>query len=303
MATYNRAHFILETLKSITNQSFTNWECLIIDDGSKDNTAEEVERFISEDSRFIYLPRRQEYKKGIPGCRNQGLDLVKGDYVVFFDDDDIIHQDNLKINFDILSSRNARFCRYDKEPFTAKFTKIEGEKDFEITSVGVSDLERMIMGELPFASCTVMWDKECFKNQRFNEELQYAEEWELYSRILSLGYGGVSIDKVLYFNRKHPDSNTGEFWNNDPKRRNSKVKAIKLIVEGLKEKQLLNPTLVQYFLRQGFFLRSHSIINTVLKASKANRFKILLYSWGFRFYPLIRPILKLKGKFLMLIKG
>src|SRR5680860_884854 len=88
MATYNRSHFIGETLDSILNQAFENWECLIIDDGSTDNTKEFLRPYVLKDSRFEYYERTKDHKKGLPGCRNQGLEIAKGDYIIFFDDDD-----------------------------------------------------------------------------------------------------------------------------------------------------------------------------------------------------------------------
>lgn len=84
MATYNRAHFIVESLHSIQNQTFENWECFIIDDGGTDNTIEVIKPVLEKDFRFQFLNRPESYKKGLPGCRNYGLDLAKGDYVVFF---------------------------------------------------------------------------------------------------------------------------------------------------------------------------------------------------------------------------
>ena len=84
MATYNRAHFIKESLDSILNQSYENWECIIIDDGGMDNTAEVIDPILEGDSRFKFFQREKKYIKGLPGCRNMGLDLSVGDYIVFF---------------------------------------------------------------------------------------------------------------------------------------------------------------------------------------------------------------------------
>ena len=89
MATYNRASFIVETLQSIQNQIFKDWECLIIDDGGTDATAAIIAPILAQDNRFQYLLRPDTYQKGLPGTRNYGLDLAKGDYIIFFDDDDI----------------------------------------------------------------------------------------------------------------------------------------------------------------------------------------------------------------------
>ena len=225
-----------------------------------------------------------------------GLDLAKGDTIIFFDDDDIVHPQNLKINMQILSSYNASFCRYDKQAF---FDSWEGEiptaEGFSVSRVGMAELEKMVRGHLPFASCTVMWAKECFDGVRFKEELQYAEEWELYSRILSMGYEGVSIDKVLYFNRKHPNSNTGEFWKMDKRRRASKVKAVKHVIDNLKQKGLLTQSLTHYFIQLGFFLKESSVINYALKKSNADFSQKMKYKIGYLFYPLIRPFFVFKA--------
>ncbi len=109
MATFNRAHLIKDTLESIKNQSYENFECLIIDDGGQDHTKTVVEEFISADKRFSYIVRPDKYKKGLPGCRNFGLDICNGDYVIFFDDDDIVHHNNLGINLNLLKDPEFDF--------------------------------------------------------------------------------------------------------------------------------------------------------------------------------------------------
>lgn len=298
MATYNRAHLIEDTLETILCQSYKMWECIIIDDGSVDNTEEILQPFLLKDGRFKYYKRVENYKKGLPGCRNYGLDLSKGDYIIYFDDDDIVHPDNLQICVEILSSGDLSFCRYDKMPFFGDWEPEKSLPDSNFTSkiVDINRLENVIMGDLPFASCTVMWKKECFDGNRFNEELLYAEEWECYSRILSKGIKGISIDKVLYYNRKHPNSNTGEFFNNNAVRRASNLMAIKLVIDNLSNKRLLSPTLVKYFIRTGFLLKEISIVKEVLNHSNAGTVKSLKYLWGFRIYPILKPFFNFKAK-------
>ncbi|WP_026839464.1 glycosyltransferase family 2 protein [Gillisia sp. JM1] len=298
MATYNRAHLVEETLESILNQSFKNWECLIIDDGSSDNTHEILQPYLLKDSRFNYYKRNEDHKKGLPGCRNQGLEIAEGEYVIFFDDDDIVHPDNLKICTELLAVKDLFFCRYNKKHFLGEWNseKFIEENMFSTLTVDIDQLENVITGKLPFASCTVLWKKTCFEAHKFNEELLYAEEWECYSRILSTGIKGISINKVLYYNRKHPNSNTGEFYNNDPVRRASNLKAIKLVINNLSKKGLLSPTLLQYFIRTGFFLKEISIIEEVLEQSNAGVFKKYKYLFGFILYPVLKPLFNLKAK-------
>jgi GalNAc5-diNAcBac-PP-undecaprenol beta-1,3-glucosyltransferase len=300
MATYNRGHFIKETLNSIINQSFLNWECIIIDDGSIDNTSEIVEAFIHTDNRFRYYGRLKDYKKGLPGCRNMGLDLATGNYVLFFDDDDIVHPDNLQTCHKVISQSNSHFCRYYKQPFTGTWTKpiFPEHSELKKEDFKLKDLVEMVTGIIPFASCTVLWDKKCFEGVRFNEDLMYGEEWECYSRILSLGYEGILIDKILYYNRKHSNSNTGEFWNKDSYRVNSYINAALLIIDNLGRKKLLNRSFKKFFIRLGFELNSHEIIEKILKATNSGKLEEMKYLFGFKVYPILRPMLHLKGKIL-----
>lgn len=304
LATYNREYLIRDTLDSISNQSYVNWECIIIDDGDTNETEKAISSNLI-DKRFSYYKREQGFKKGLSGCRNMGLELAAGDYIIFFDDDDIIHPQNLEICLTVLKSFNVDFCRYDKKPFTNNFdpqylTPIK--KAIVPEKISRNKMDDIVMGYLGFASCTVMWNKMCFYKNRFNENLQYAEEWECYTRILTSGVEGISIDTVLYFNRKHENSNTGEFRNNDPIRKASKVKAIELVLDNLKNNNLLSQRLVKYFLQLSFLLKNSFILEKTLKYSNAGFFKTWKYKLGFRFYSILRPILKLKGKLISELK-
>ena len=297
MATYNRAHLIRETLDSIILQTYTNWECIIVDDGSTDNTKGILQPYLEKDVRFNYVERSSNYSKGPSGCRNMGIDLSKGIYLIYFDSDDIIHPENLQTCFEVISNGDYKFCRYDKAPFIGKW---EGNsftnKPFVIEKFSLKDIAKMVTMEYGFACCTVMWKKSCLNDKRFNEELTYAEEWEFYIRLLIQDITGASINKTLYYNRKHPNSNTGEFWNNDSVRINSNLKAVKLAINNLSKKGLLSSILVRYFIRIGFFLNEISVIEDVLKHSNAGAFKKLKYLWGFRIYPVLKPFFNLKAK-------
>ncbi|WP_037316570.1 glycosyltransferase family 2 protein [Salegentibacter sp. Hel_I_6] len=298
MATYNRAHLIHESLTSIQNQTFENWECIIIDDGSTDETKEAIKPSLS-DSRFRYLPRSAKHKKGLPGCRNYGIELAKGDYIVFFDDDDIAHPNHFKITIPILKKNDFHFCHYTREVFFGEFNR-EFNRNLNYSSkhIDYKNLEKIITHELPFNSCAVIWKKECFFNNRFNEELLYAEEWELYSRLLSNGFTGISIDKTLYFGRKHNASNTGEFYLGDKIRRESKIKAIQLVAINLQEKELLTPFLTRYFIQLAFLLNDRALINFLGKLTNLSRTKIYRYQVIRRYYPLISKYLRFKKKYL-----
>ncbi|MDD3722643.1 MAG: glycosyltransferase family 2 protein [Lutibacter sp.] len=286
MATYNRAHFIVETLQSIQNQTFTDWECLIIDDGGTDNTAEVILPILEQDSRFKYLKRPNNYKKGLPGCRNYGIDLAKGEYIIFFDDDDIVHPNNLKTCLEVFKTNSVDFCHYQKLAFERQKPSFESKPTLIQQYISKADIEKIVTQEIGLASCTVMWKKYCFENCRFNEKLLYAEEWECYSRLMSEDFEGIVIDNILYYNRKHPNSNTGEFFKNDTIRVNSKKEAVLLVSENLAAKNLMTPSLLKYLAGFALSFRDQLLLHNILKIAKSS-FQIKLYlNMKFYLFPL-----------------
>lgn len=91
---YNYGHLLGETLGSIQMQTYINWECIVVDDGSKDKTAEVVKYFADKDPRFIYF---YQQNKGMSAARNAGMKLAKGDFIQFIDSDDKISSQKFEV--------------------------------------------------------------------------------------------------------------------------------------------------------------------------------------------------------------
>lgn len=106
--TFNRAHLIEETLDSVVAQHYTKWECLIVDDGSTDNTRLVVEDYTTKDSRFKYFQRPAGRKRGASPSRNYGLEMAKGDYFQFLDSDDLLEETKFQEQIKILSQSSSR---------------------------------------------------------------------------------------------------------------------------------------------------------------------------------------------------
>jgi len=86
MATYNRGYCIGRAIQSIVNQTYPNWELMVVDDGSSDNTDEVVQELQDKDSRIRYL--KLEKNLGCSGARNEAMKICTGDYITFLDSDD-----------------------------------------------------------------------------------------------------------------------------------------------------------------------------------------------------------------------
>lgn len=297
MATYNRANFIVESLESIKAQTNINWECLIIDDGSTDTTEEVLEPILKEDSRFQYYKRTSNYTKGLPGSRNYGLDLAKGDYIIFFDDDDIVHPQNLELCVLELSRNDVSFCRYIREVFYDTFSyDFEYSKNYESFFIDRKDVFRLLNQDLPFNSCAVLWKKECFNENRYIEHLLHAEEWELYSRILSTGVIGISIEKSLFFARKHSNSMTGRYFRLDPIRSLSNIDAILLVLKNLKEKKLLNYRIIRYFITMAPAYSEYDLFGRIIKELEYTGINYFKWRLFYFILPLRFKITKLKKR-------
>ena len=124
--TYNRAHLIGETLDSVIAQTYQNWECIIVDDGSTDNSDEVIGEYVNKDSRFKYYHRPKDYAKGANSCRHIGFLKSKGDYVNWFDSDDLMLPNHFEIkirkivkgSYDFVCCEIARFKYGNKKDVT-----------------------------------------------------------------------------------------------------------------------------------------------------------------------------------------
>ena len=111
--TFNRADLLPETLDSIIAQTYQNWECVVVDDGSTDDTFEVLEKYAQKDSRFRVYQRPEELPKSGNSCRNYGFELSKGEFVNFFDSDDVMLPDFLESRILCINDKiNMVFATY-----------------------------------------------------------------------------------------------------------------------------------------------------------------------------------------------
>ena len=103
---YNQAQYLPDALGSVLAQTYPHWECIVVNDGSPDNTEEVAQQWCEKDNRFRYLHKQNG---GLSSARNAGLDAAKGDYIQFLDADDAIHSEKLEIQTGTLqnSAENA----------------------------------------------------------------------------------------------------------------------------------------------------------------------------------------------------
>jgi glycosyltransferase involved in cell wall biosynthesis len=204
---YNRALLIGETLDTVFNQSYSNWECLVIDDGSTDQTAQVVNDYVLKDSRFQYHIRPLNRKKGANACRNLGFEFSKGDYIQWFDSDDLMNKDKLKLKVDFLEKHKVDFVVCEGIEYRDTIENVVHYWN-EIQSDSI--LLDHILGKVNFHTNGPLFKKAFLKNiPLFNEGLQRKQEWEFYSRLLTFSTNYQPLNVPLYYFRLHNDSING----------------------------------------------------------------------------------------------
>lgn len=106
---FNVANYFRETLNCILKQTYTNWELLLVDDGSTDGSLEIALEYCGKDNRIKSI-KREEQPKGAPTCRNIGLRMAKGDYLIYLDSDDIIAPYCFQQRVDYMKSHDCDFA-------------------------------------------------------------------------------------------------------------------------------------------------------------------------------------------------
>ncbi len=170
--TYNRAHLIKRSAMSVLNQTYSNLELIIVDDGSTDNTEEVVKSI--DDSRITYI---KQPNQGACAARNNGIVHAQGEFIAFQDSDDVWHEDKLEKQLKCLKETGADlvFCCLNR---------IEDGK--KVGFIGNNFKEGFIASsELPLGGSTqtLCADAKVFKDERFDIEMPRLQDFELLLRI------------------------------------------------------------------------------------------------------------------------
>lgn len=168
--TYNRAHSIFNSIESVLKQTNPNWELLIIDDGSKDNTHEIVDKYLI-DERIQY---HYDVNRGVSAARNRGARLSKGDYLIFLDSDDMLESELIE------NLNKSDFSKYDLICWELKCIIDGEEKIIKPKSQG----ELYNNYEVGFLAESICYKKEYFlKVGGYDEKMTFGENYELGIRL------------------------------------------------------------------------------------------------------------------------
>lgn len=190
---YNYGMYLEECLRSVAAQTYPHWECIIIDNGSTDNTAAVAKGFVSADPRFVYEYTAQ---KGVSFARNRAVEISRGSYILPLDADDKIAPAYLEKALVVL----------EKHP---EIRVVYGEAELFGAMSGPWHLPpytfRGLLIENP-VYCTALFRKADFETAGgFDEEMKEGfEDWDFWIRMLKRGGEVFRIPEVCFYYRMRP---------------------------------------------------------------------------------------------------
>ena len=171
--TYNRAHLIEKTIQSFIAQTYSNFELLVVDDGSTDNT-EQIIKNIS-DKRITYFKKQKE---GVSAARNYGASICKGDYINFFDSDDIAYTNHLAEAYNFfIKNKSSNIVMFDLDWVNSEMKKITQ------VFLRFKNPNKTILTN-NFAQVNAVFIKKNILNDVvFNTSLSMAEDWDFHLKL------------------------------------------------------------------------------------------------------------------------
>jgi glycosyltransferase involved in cell wall biosynthesis len=186
--TYNYGHYIAETLDSIIKQTYKNWECIVVDDGSTDNTHEIVKTYCLADDRVRYIFQENQHQAI---AKNTGIKNIRGEYLQFLDADDLIELEKLEHQVTFLEENphiditysGARYFTTE-EPFARWFYQHPNDPRWmpEISGQGQHLIKAIINNNIMTINSPLLRRSVVADVGLFDDTLQLVEDWDYWIR-------------------------------------------------------------------------------------------------------------------------
>jgi glycosyltransferase involved in cell wall biosynthesis len=203
---FNRQDLVGATLDSILIQTFTDWECILVDDHSSDSSIAVMESYQKKDHRFKVYKRPNELKKGANSCRNFGFTKSKGSYVKWFDSDDLMLPNHLVIAYETLIENNLDFVVTESLNFDHETKEFMGKPyEFDKTSFSIT-AENLALIRIGWITDDFLGTREIIKNIKYNEYITDGDEYNFFIKLLHHSVKGTFVRQILTHRRIHSDA-------------------------------------------------------------------------------------------------
>lgn len=189
MPSYNCEKFIKTAIESVVNQTYKDFELIIVDDCSTDGTKEIIKGYVNNDKRIKLICQMKNM--GVANARNRGIDEAKGDYTAFLDSDDVWRKNKLEEQLAFMEKEKADIVYSSYDFIDEKGNKIL--KPFIVPEK--TDFNKML-SENVFAPSTVMLKTGLIKKNKFNPEF-YHEDYVLWMGLMKMNCRAAGDKKVL----------------------------------------------------------------------------------------------------------
>ncbi len=287
--TFNRAHLIESTLESIVLQTYQNWECIVVDDGSTDDTETVVGEFCKKDTRIRFYKRPDCMSKGANSCRNYGFEQSSGEFVNWFDSDDVMLEHFLEDKMAAFSE-DVQFViasgfYWNPENDSKSVLKMEQTNDLYAD---------FAMWKIKIITNSVLFRKSFLENKAmFNPTMKRGQEAEYFTRLFfncnATQYKIIPELGFLY--RQHEDTKSAK---NTIYNKGYKESLLYFLFENFKRaEQLKSKELLDFF---------YDKLIKLIISSNGNQHKEVTLSIINDFYPRLKKYDKLKA-FELIILG
>ncbi len=216
---FNRANYLEKCVTSVLNQTLTDLECLIVDDGSTDNTRQISENLVSKDSRIKYF-----YKEngGVSSARNLGFAKSQGEWIQCLDPDDWIHEDKTRFQLNYLSTGTAEntifYCDYERVYLDSNQNIIKRETNIISSLTKEQLIQRLLLPDFlanspfPLLQQCLLMHRNVFNKKMFDESLKALQDRDFTLDLLVAGVNFVYTPIVGAFYTKHESNRTNNWY-------------------------------------------------------------------------------------------
>ena len=183
--TFNRSQLISETLDSVLAQTYQNWECIIVDDGSTDDTEIILGWYVKKDSRFQFHNRPNGRLKGGNAARNFGFEMSNGEYIIWYDSDDVMLSKKIGRHIEMFQ-QNKLIQATVTNSFLYNFNTKNAYLPWRNQLYSDDLLNDFICLEAGWQTGDVLWKKDMLNNLQFNEFLISSQDWEFHVKAILL---------------------------------------------------------------------------------------------------------------------
>lgn len=203
MPTYNRSELVYDSVLSVIRQSYSNWELIIVDDGSSTEESKKIKCITSKRENIYFYQRPNELVKGANSCRNYGLLKSKGRLIKWMDSDDLLTEDALLKQVSVFKlNTNIKMCLgYGAYYYSDKNTKLEY---WSRNNTYVNIFSEHLVNKIRWPIGGILWKRNHLDYNPFLPKLSNSQEWLMHSLQLSMikNYEIYNLKDVVYLIRR-----------------------------------------------------------------------------------------------------